>query len=94
MEDNEKTFSELKVRLDKTLTFLDTIKPGQVVGREEEKIVLPYWGGKHLTAFEYATEYLMPNFYFHYATAYSILRTNGIDVGKDDYIGGLPLKNS
>jgi len=92
-EDNEETFAELKVRLQKTVDFLKTIKPEEVVGQEERHITLPYWDGKHLTAFEYATSYLIPNFYFHLATAYSILRANGIEVGKDDYVGPLPLKN-
>ena len=93
MEDTEKTFSQLKERLAKTADFLKTILPEQLIGREEAKVSLPYWNGKSLTGFEYATEYLMPNFYFHLVTAYSILRKNGVDVGKDDYIGGLPLKS-
>jgi len=93
MEDTETTFAELQQRLLKTMDFLDTLKPGDIAGQEERKVVLPYWNGKHLSAFEYATEYLMPNFYFHAVTAYSILRKNGVDVGKDDYIGGLPLKD-
>jgi len=93
MEDAEKTVAELQARIEKTLAFLKTIKPEQLIGREEAKVSLPYWNGKSLTGFEYATEYLMPNFYFHLVTAYSILRKNGVDVGKDDYIGGLPLKD-
>lgn len=91
-EDTEKTVEELKARIDKTLAFLRTIKEEDVVGSEERHISLPYWDGKYTTAFEYATEYLMPNFYFHMTTAYSILRKNGIDIGKSDYIGPLPLK--
>ncbi|OGG63049.1 hypothetical protein A3C21_01195 [Candidatus Kaiserbacteria bacterium RIFCSPHIGHO2_02_FULL_59_21] len=94
MEDNEKTVAALKARLQRTSAFLDTIKPEQVIGREDARVTLPYWKDKHLSAFDYATEYLMPNFYFHYATAYSILRANGIEIGKNDYIGGLPLKDS
>ena len=93
MEDAEKTVAELQARIEKTLAFLKTIKPEQLIGREEAKVSLPHWNGKSLTGFEYATEYLMPNFYFHLVTAYSILRKNGVDVGKDDYIGGLPLKD-
>lgn len=92
-EDNEKTFGELKTRLEKTRAFLQSIKPQEIIGREETKVTLPYFAGKYFTAFEYATEYLMPNFYFHYVTAYSILRENGVVIGKNDYIGGLPLKN-
>ena len=91
-EDTEKTVAELKERIDKTIAFLDSIKPEQIIGKEEVKIVLPYWGGKSLTGFEYVTEYLIPNFYFHMATAYSILRKNGVSIGKADYLGKLPLR--
>lgn len=91
-EDTEKTVAELQARVDKTLAFLQTVTPEQVIGKEDSKIRLPYWDNKHLTAFEYATEYLIPNFYFHFVTAYSILRKNGVDIGKSDYLGVLPLK--
>lgn len=92
-EDNEKTMAELKERLQKTLEFVASIKPEQVIGQESRRVTLPYFPGKYMTAFEYATEYLMPNFYFHYVSAYSILRAQGVEIGKDDYIGGLPLKD-
>ncbi|MCE9541288.1 DUF1993 domain-containing protein [Candidatus Kaiserbacteria bacterium] len=93
MEDNETTIAELKSRIAKTLEFLKTIKQADIDGKEDIRVTLPYWGGKYLTGFEYATEYLMPNFFFHYTTAYSILRSNGIQIGKSDYSGGLPLKD-
>lgn len=91
-EDTETTVAELKDRINKTIVFLKTITPEQVIGKEQIKISLPYWDGKSLLGFEYVTEYLMPNFYFHVATAYSILRKNGVAIGKSDYIGPLPLK--
>jgi hypothetical protein len=91
-EDNEKTVAELKARIGKTLAFLKTIPPEQIIGKENIKISLPYWDGKHTTGFEYVTEYLLPNFFFHVTTAYAILRKNGVHLGKSDYIGGLPLK--
>jgi len=89
-EDNEKSVAELKARIEKTLEFMQSIKPEQIIGQEERLVSLPYWPN-HLNAFGYATEYLMPNFYFHVATAYSILRKNGVDVGKADYMGTLPF---
>jgi hypothetical protein len=92
-EDNEKTVAELKARIEKTLVFLKTIKPEQIIGKENIKISLPYWHGKHTTGFEYVTEQALPNFFFHITTAYSILRKNGVPLGKSDYIGGLPLKD-
>ena len=90
MEDNEKTVEELKARIEKTIAFMETVKPAQIIGQEARKVKLPYWD-KEMTAFGYATEYLMPNFYFHVATAYSILRKNGVDLGKMDYIGSVPF---
>ncbi|MEK7107101.1 MAG: DUF1993 domain-containing protein [Patescibacteria group bacterium] len=92
-EDDEKTVPELKSRIKKTVAFLKTIKPKQIIGKERIKISLPYFPTKYITGFEYATEYLLPNFYFHIVTAYSILRKNGVDIGKKDYINGLPLKD-
>ena len=91
MEDSEKTVADLKARIEKTLEFMASIKPEQVIGQEERTVTLPYWPDKPMTAFGYATEYLMPNFYFHVATAYSILRKNGVDVGKMDYLGSVPF---
>lgn len=91
-EDNETTVEELQARIAKTLEFLESIKPEQIIGKEDLKISLPYWKDKYLTGFEYVTQYLMANFYFHVTTAYSILRKNGVNVGKSDFSGGLPLK--
>ena len=91
-DDTEKTVAELKARIDKTIAFMQTVKPEQIIGKESIMIALPYWNGKSLTGFDYVTEYLMPNFYFHVTTAYAILRKNGVNLGKSDFIGGLPLK--
>ena len=93
MEDTEATFVELKTRLNKTIEYLNTIKPEQIIGKENIKIVLPYYNGKYMTGLEYATQYLLPNFYFHATTAYAIMRKNGLDIGKSDYMGSLPLKD-
>lgn len=92
-EDTEKTVPELKARIEKTIAFLKTVEPEQIIGKEGIKVSLPYFQTKFITGFEYATEYLLPNFYFHFVTAYSILRKNGVDIGKKDYINGLPLKD-
>lgn len=90
-EDTEKTVAELKARIEKTILFMQSVKPEQIIGKEEVKISLPYWGGKTLSGFEYVNEYLLPNFYFHVTTAYAILRKNGVALGKADYMGDLPL---
>ncbi len=91
-EDTETTVDELKARIEKTIDFVKSIEPEKIIGKEEIAVSLRYWEGKSLTGFDYVTEYLMPNFYFHVMTAYSILRANGVHIGKADYMGELPLK--
>jgi hypothetical protein len=88
-EDTEKTFEELQMRIIKTLDFIATVKPAQVDGSEEKEIVLklqgkdvPFKGVPYLLGFAW------PNFYFHVTTAYAILRHNGVELGKRDFIGG------
>ncbi len=92
MEDVEKTIPELLMRIDKTLAFLKTVKPEQINGKEGVRIALPYWGGKSMSGGEYTANYLIPNFYFHLTTAYAIMRKNGVQIGKDDFMGPLPLE--
>ncbi|MBI5004313.1 DUF1993 domain-containing protein [Candidatus Kaiserbacteria bacterium] len=92
-EDNETTIVQLKERLEKTIAFLETIKPEQVIGKEAVKVTLSYFPGKHMTGFDYVTQYAMPNFYFHITTAYDILRKNGVNIGKGDYTGTLPFRD-
>jgi hypothetical protein len=92
-EDNEQTVAELKARIQKTIDFVKSIKPEQVIGKEGIKVTLPYFPGKYFTGFEYVTGYLIPNFYFHVTTAYSIVRKNGIDIGKADYMNGQNLND-
>ncbi len=92
-EDNETTIKALKERLEKTIAFLETIKPEQIIGKESVKVTLSYFPGKHMTGFDYVTQYAIPNFYFHVTTAYNILRKNGVSIGKGDYTGALPFKD-
>ena len=90
-EDTEKTVAELKARIAKTLEYVKTIMPDQLIGKENTMIALPYGGGT-VTGFDYATLYVLPNFFFHFTTAYAIMRKNGIELGKSDFFDGLPLK--
>ncbi len=90
-EDTELTIPELKERIKKTVAFLETLKPEQFENKMDIKVVLPYFNGKHMTGHDYVYLYAIPNFYFHLATAYSILRKNGVELGKSDYLGGYPL---
>lgn len=90
-EDTEKTMEELRARIDKTIAWLKTIKPEQLQGAEGRTITLPFVQGKGLTGSDYLTTMVLPNFYFHAVTTYAILRHNGVDVGKLDFLGDLPF---
>ncbi|OFZ90067.1 MAG: hypothetical protein A2V78_06730 [Betaproteobacteria bacterium RBG_16_64_18] len=87
-EDTEQTFAELKARIAKTIEFVQSIKPAQLDGTEDKDITLTV-GGKD-TAFkgmQFLLGRALPNFYFHVTTAYNILRHNGVEIGKRDYLG-------
>jgi len=88
--DTETTFAELKARIAKTIAFLQTIKASQIEGSEERKITLKMRGNDMIFKGQpYLLEFVLPNFYFHLTTAYAILRHNGLDIGKMDFIGNL-----
>lgn len=91
-EDKEKTLPELKARINEVLNYLGTFSPADFQGAHERKISQPRWEGKYLTGTEYAIQHALPNIYFHITTAYSILRHNGVEVGKKDYLGEMPYK--
>lgn len=91
-EDSEATLSEIKNRIDKTLQFLKTLTPADFANSEAKHITTPRWEGQWMTGEELVQHHALPNFYFHITTAYSILRHNGVDIGKKDYLGQLPLK--
>jgi hypothetical protein len=89
MEDNEKTFADLQARLDRTIAFLDSLKPEQFEGAEVRDIVLPLRNRTlELKGLPYLTTFALPNFHFHVTTAYAILRHNGVEIGKTDYLAG------
>lgn len=85
-EDKETTLDELKVRLMAVITLLNSIKAEDFQGWETKKITFYWKPGAELSALHYVTQYALPNFYFHVTTAYSILRANGIEIGKTDYL--------
>lgn len=91
-DDQEKTLPEIKLRIEQTIDYLKTFSREDFNGAEERKISQPRWEGKWLNGFEFATQHALPNIYFHITTAYSILRHNGVDVGKKDYLGEMPFK--
>jgi hypothetical protein len=91
-EDNEKTLPELKARINDVIKYLGTFVASDFQGAHERKISQPRWEGKYLTGSEFAVQHALPNIYFHITTAYAILRNNGVDVGKKDYLGEMPYK--
>jgi hypothetical protein len=90
-EDNEKSLADLKVRIQKTITFIEGFKPTQIDGSEDRDISLKVAGNPvTFKGQPYLLNFGMAHFYFHTAAAYSILRANGVDIGKRDYIGAVP----
>jgi hypothetical protein len=87
-EDTEQTFDELKARIAKTIEFVNGFKPAQIDGTDAKEIVIKLGGNDtKLTGMQYLLGHAHPNFYFHVTTAYDILRHNGVEIGKRDYIG-------
>lgn len=90
--DTETTLAELQARIKTVQDYLDSFKPEDFVGADTRHISQPRWEGKYLTGAEFVLQHSLPNIYFHITTAYSILRHNGVDVGKKDFLGNMPLK--
>ena len=90
--DNEKTLPELQSRIESVIQYLNTFKPTDFANAATVKVSQPRWDGQYLTGEEYALQHAIPNVYFHITTAYSILRHNGVEVGKKDYLGKMPFK--
>ena len=89
-EDKETTFIELIARIDRTIDYLKTFSPEQIDGTEDRDITLKL---RHDTyefkGMSYLIDYVLPTVYFHVVTAYAILRHNGVEVGKRDYLGSI-----
>jgi len=87
-EDTESTIPQLLERIDKTVAHLKSFSTGQIDGSEERSISLNTANGPlNLKGLPYLTQFLLPNFVFHVTTAYGILRHNGVELGKADYLG-------
>ena len=87
-EDKEASFLQLLERVNRTLEFIRGFKPEQIDGSEEREVVLQMRAGPlKLTGQQYLLNVAMPNFYFHVTTTYDILRHNGVEVGKRDFLG-------
>lgn len=88
--DTESSFAELYERINKTVAFIKGFKPEQIDGSEDKTITLKVGGqDMQFKGQQYLVHFVLPNLYFHVTTAYAILRHNGVDVGKKDYLGSL-----
>ena len=87
-EDNEKTLGDLKARIAKTVAFIQSVPAAQIDGTEEKDIVVKR-GDKetHYKGMQFLLGHAVPNFYFHVSTTYNILRHNGVEIGKRDFLG-------
>ena len=91
-EDNEQSIADLKARIAKTIAFIQGFKPEQIDGTEDKDIITKR-GEKetHYKGMQFLLGHAIPNVYFHSTTAYAILRHNGVEIGKRDYLGNLNL---
>jgi hypothetical protein len=90
--DTETTLAELQARIKTVQDYLVSFTQEDFVGADARHVSQPRWEGKYLTGTEFVIQHSLPNIYFHITTAYSILRHNGVDVGKKDFLGNIPLK--
>jgi hypothetical protein len=93
--DEEKTFADFKARIKKTVDYVQEFKPAQIDGSEARDVTLKV--GANMRTFKgqpYLLQFVMPNFFFHSTTAYAILRHNGVELGKRDFMGQVPGMNA
>ena len=89
-EDTEASFADLQARVAKTLEFVRSVKPADLANAESREIVLKFPSNTlTFTGLTYLTSFVLPNFYFHISMAYALLRHNGLDVAKRDYLGAI-----
>ena len=87
----DNSYAEMKARIDKTIDFLKGLRPNQLDGKEDTQVTITQGGQpRNFRAQNYLYHLAMPNFYFHTTTAYNILRSLGIEIGKRDFMGQMP----
>jgi len=88
LDDNEASFADLKARIAKTIDYMKTVPAAQIDGSEERSIAMKVGGNDiKFTGRDYLLGFALPNFFFHVTTAYNILRHNGVEIGKMDFLG-------
>jgi hypothetical protein len=91
--DSEATLDELRARIKSVLGYLAGFSAADFDGADERRISQPRWKGQSLSGREFLIQHAIPNLYFHVTTAYSILRHNGVPIGKKNYLGAMPFKS-
>jgi hypothetical protein len=86
-EDKEQTIDELRARIRKTVAFVQSVAKDRYAGARERTVVLSWMPGKVIAGEDYLLQITIPNVFFHVSMAYAILRHNGVDVGKRDFLG-------
>jgi len=89
--DTEESVAELRARIQKTVAFVDSVKESQYAGAAERQVSFSWAPGKIMAGDDYLLQMTIPNTYFHLTMAYAILRHNGVDVGKMDFLGPINL---
>jgi hypothetical protein len=95
-DDNETTIEQLKARVAKTISYLKTLDRKQIDAAADREITFPLGGTNkgQMQGGDYLNHFVLPNFYFHVAAAYAILRHCGLEIGKRDFMGAIPIKRS
>jgi uncharacterized protein len=95
-EDTETTIEQLKARIKKTLDFVKTLDTKQIDASVDREITFPLGPQHkgHMKGSDYLVHFVLPNYYFHLTTAYDILRHSGVDLGKLDFLAGIPMRRS
>jgi hypothetical protein len=91
--DTETTFEQLHARIRTVLEYIDTLKAEDFKGYESRVVPLPFMPGKGMSGADFLLEMSLPNTYFHFTTAYALLRHNGVELGKYDYLGSIKLRD-
>ena len=93
-EDTETTFDQFKERVAKTLVFVKTLDTKAIDGSAEREVTFPLGGTNkgQMNGADYLNHFVLPNFYFHLAAAYAVARNAGVEVGKRDFLGAIPIK--
>lgn len=93
-QDDETSMDQLKTRIAKTVAYLKTIDPERIDASAAREISFPLGptDKAHMTGADYLYHFVLPNFYFHRTTAYAILRHCGVDIGKRDFLGAIPIR--